>query len=53
MQDATTFPTNESDWSTKLNKVRKILVKPGGEEPRNSLTATAEKYKICEKLEIY
>ena len=30
MQDATTFPTNESDWSKKVNKVRKILVKRGG-----------------------
>ena len=53
MQDATTFPTNASDWSTKVNKVRKIWVKPGRRKPRNSLTATAEKYKIFEKLEIY
>ena len=30
MQDATTFPTNESNWSTKVNTVRKILVKRGG-----------------------
>ena len=25
---ATTFPTNESDWSRKVNKVRRIFVKP-------------------------
>ena len=29
MQDATTFPTNESDCWSKVNKVRKIFVKPG------------------------
>ena len=28
-RDTTAFPTNESDWSRKVNKVRKILVKPG------------------------
>ena len=48
-----TFPTNESDWSRKVNKVKKILVKPGGRKPRNSLTATAAKYKKNEQLEIY
>ena len=26
-QDATTFPTNECDWPTKVNKVQKILVR--------------------------
>ena len=30
VQDATIFPTNEFDWWTKVNKVRKT-VKPGGE----------------------
>ena len=49
MQDATTFLTNESDWSTKVNKVRNILVKPG-RKSHNSLTATAGKYKKYEKL---
>ena len=28
---ATTFPTNEYDWSSKVKKVRKIFVKPLGE----------------------
>ena len=28
--DATTFPTIESDWSSKENKVRKSFVKPAG-----------------------
>ena len=30
MWNATTFPTNESNWSRKVSKVRKDLVKPGG-----------------------
>ena len=29
MWNATTFPTNESNWSRKVSKVRKDLVKPG------------------------
>ena len=29
MRDATTFPTNESDRSSNVNKVQKIFVKPG------------------------
>ena len=34
MQDAATFPTNEFDWPSKVNKVRKIFVKRGGGESR-------------------
>ena len=28
--DATTFPTIESEWTSKENKVKKIFIKPGG-----------------------
>ena len=30
MRDVTTFPTNESDWLSKVNKVQNIFVKRGG-----------------------
>ena len=29
MRDATTFPTNESDWLSKVNKVRKSFAHNG------------------------
>ena len=50
----TTFPTNESYWSSKVNKVRKSFVKRGGggRKPRNYLTATAGEHKKLRKLEI-
>ena len=49
MRDAPTFLTNESDWSSKVNKIRKIFCKTGGGELRNFLTATAAKHKKYEK----
>ena len=54
MEDAATFPTNEFDWPSKVNKVRKIFVKwGGGRKQRNSLTATAGKHKNYENWEYF
>ena len=41
----------QSDWSRKVNKVRKILIKPGGKASMYFLTARAGKYKNTKNLE--